>query len=152
HKLLQRKRARKNLEKKERRHNESITTARRRITIGLFLCRRKNNSSSPIRTTLNPNAKLYAIPYVDFISVGNKIPNEANCHRMMDVLTATIKDAASEANIGFIDSIQTAFKGHEMYSSDPYVDDFFASKNAAHPNAKGYAKIGQLVAAYLQSQ
>ncbi|UJR22071.1 hypothetical protein I4U23_025137 [Adineta vaga] len=29
------------------------------------------------------------------------------------------------------------------------VDGLFASSNAAHPNAKGYAKIGEVVGAYL---
>jgi hypothetical protein len=70
----------------------------------------------------------------------------------MTILTNTIKEATKEANIDFIESVKTAFLGHEMFSADPYVDDIFAPSNAAHPNAKGYAKIGQLVAAHLLSE
>ncbi|CAF1489580.1 unnamed protein product [Rotaria sordida] len=97
-----------------------------------------------IQAAVRPQTKIYAVPYVDFISVGNKIPNEADCHRMMDVLTSTIQDAAAEAKIGFIGAVKLAFLGHEMFSADPYVDSFLSQKNAAHPNAKGYAKIGQV--------
>ncbi|CAF1322665.1 unnamed protein product [Rotaria sordida] len=105
-----------------------------------------------IQAAVRPQTKIYAVPYVDFISVGNKIPNEADCHRMMDVLTSTIQDAAAEAKIGFIGAVKLAFLGHEMFSADPYVDSFLSQKNAAHPNAKGYAKIGQVVAVHLQSE
>ncbi|CAF4390522.1 unnamed protein product, partial [Adineta steineri] len=78
-----------------------------------------------------------------------KIPNEASCHKIMDILTDTIKEATQEAGIAFIESVKTAFVGHEMFSSEPFVDSLFASTNAAHPNSKGYAKIGELVAAHL---
>ena len=104
-----------------------------------------------IQKALPPTTKIYAVPYVDFISVGNQIPNEAQCHQLMDLLTDTIQLASIETNMRFIPSVKSAFLGHEMFSADPYVDSLFASKNAAHPNAKGYAKIGQLVAAHLQA-
>ena len=103
-----------------------------------------------IQAAVRPQTKIYAVPYVDFISVGNKIPNEGDCHRLMDILASTIQDAAVETNIGFVTTVKSAFLGHEMFSSDPYVDSIFSSKNAAHPNAKGYAKIGQVLAAHLQ--
>lgn len=102
-----------------------------------------------IKAAFPPTTKIYALPYVDFISVGNLIPNEAQCHQLMDLLTDTIQYAAIEAKIGFISSVKSAFLGHEMFSTDPFVDSLFASKNAAHPNSKGYAKIGELVAAHL---
>jgi lysophospholipase L1-like esterase len=38
-----------------------------------------------------------------------------------------------------------------MYSADPYIDDFKSPTNPLHPNLKGYAKIGEVVAAYLQA-
>ncbi|UJR22057.1 hypothetical protein I4U23_025125 [Adineta vaga] len=102
-----------------------------------------------IKAATRPGTKIYALPYVDFISVGNKIPNEASCHKIMDILTETLKKSTQAANIGFIESVKTAFRGHEMFSADPFVDGLFASSNAAHPNAKGYAKIGEVVAAHL---
>ncbi|CAF1203755.1 unnamed protein product [Adineta steineri] len=102
-----------------------------------------------IKAAVRPQTKIYAVAYVDFISVGNKIPNEASCHKIMDILTDTIKEATQEAGIAFIESVKTCFVGHEMFSSEPFVDSLFASTNAAHPNSKGYAKIGELVAAHL---
>lgn len=104
-----------------------------------------------IQAVARPGTKIYAVPYVDFISVGGKISNEDNCHKIIDILSETIKEAAATVNIGFIEAVKGAFLGHEMFSADPYVDDFFDTKNAAHTNVKGYAKIGQVVAAYLSS-
>jgi lysophospholipase L1-like esterase len=104
-----------------------------------------------IQAAVRPQTKIYALPYVDFISVGNKIPNEVDCHRLMDLLASTIQDAAAETKIGFVAAVQSAFLGHEMFAGDPYVDSLFSPKNAAHPNAKGYAKIGQVLAAHLPS-
>jgi hypothetical protein len=86
------------------------------------------------------------------IIVGNKVLKEATCHKMMDILTDTIKEAAEEVNIGFIESVKTAFHGHEIFLTDPYINSLFASKNAVHPNVKDYAKINQLIAAHLSSE
>ena len=102
-----------------------------------------------IKAAVRPGTKIYVVPYVDFISVGNKIPNEAGCHMIIDILAETLKEAALTANLGYIRSVEKAFLGHEMFSVEPFVDSLFASSNAAHPNAKGYAKIGELVAAHL---
>jgi len=103
-----------------------------------------------IKSAVRPEAKIYALPYVDFVSVGNKIPYEAESHRIIQALNKVVQDAAAEANIGYIDTVVSAFLGHEMYSADPYIDDFNHPRNALHPNLKGYAKIGEVVAAYLQ--
>jgi hypothetical protein len=103
-----------------------------------------------IKGALRPQTKIYAVPYVDFISVGNKIPNEGDAHRLMDLLANTVKAAAEEAGIGFIEPVKTAFAGHEMYSADPYAPGF-TEPGAAHPNQKGYYKIGEIVASYLKS-
>jgi lysophospholipase L1-like esterase len=105
-----------------------------------------------IQAAVRPETKIYAVPYVDFISVGNKIPNEASCHQVLNVLADTLREATEEVNIGFIESVKLAFRGHEMFSTDTFVDSVFAPSNAAHPNAKGHAKIGQLVAAHISSE
>ncbi|CAF1152424.1 unnamed protein product [Adineta steineri] len=105
-----------------------------------------------IQSSVPSSTRIYVLPYVDFISVGNKIPNEHDCHRLIDHFTNIIKEAADEVHIGFIADVKTAFAGHEVLSTDPYADDYFHPKNAAHPNAKGYAKIGEVVANYLRSQ
>ncbi|CAF5164338.1 unnamed protein product, partial [Rotaria sp. Silwood1] len=69
-----------------------------------------------------PWTKVYAVPYVDFISVGNKIPYEAESHKILEAINNAVRNAAAEAKIGFIDSVIPAFLGHEMYSADPYAD------------------------------
>jgi lysophospholipase L1-like esterase len=102
-----------------------------------------------IKGAVRPGTKLYAIPYVNFISVGNKIPNDDDCHRLLDVLSDTVKAAAQEANIGFIEAVKSSFLGHEIYSAEPYANGL-NEPNAAHPNVKGYNKIGEVVADYLK--
>jgi lysophospholipase L1-like esterase len=102
-----------------------------------------------IKAAVRPETKIYALPYVD--SVESTDPFEAVSHRLMQALNNCVKNAAAEANIGYIDSVVTAFVGHEMYSPDPYIDNFSHPTNALHPNLKGYAKIGELVAAHLQA-
>ncbi|CAF0865286.1 unnamed protein product [Adineta ricciae] len=102
-----------------------------------------------IKASVRPSTKIYALPYVDFISRGNKIPNEYDAHRLMDLLSDTVKAAAEEAGIGFIEAVKTAFAGHEMYSTDPYSAGLSGS-GAAHPNAKGYSRIGEVVADYIK--
>ena len=87
-----------------------------------------------------PTAKVYAIPYPNFVGFDNKLPNEAKCREMMNAMTQITKDAAAEANIGYID-VSGAFRGHEMFSSDPFIWGLF-DRFAAHPNQKGYAKMG----------
>jgi lysophospholipase L1-like esterase len=103
-----------------------------------------------IQGAVRPGTKIYALPYVDFISVGNKIPNEDKAHEVMKVFANMIKTAAQQANIEYIEAVESAFVGHEMYSADPYVAGF-NEPGAAHPNAKGYYKIGEVVADYLKS-
>ncbi|CAF1340969.1 unnamed protein product [Adineta steineri] len=103
-----------------------------------------------IKGAVRAGTKIYALPYVDFISVGDKIPNEADGHRLMDLYSNTIKAASQEAGIGFIEPVKSAFAGHEMYSADPYVLGF-DEPNAAHPNEKGFYKIGEVVADYIKS-
>jgi lysophospholipase L1-like esterase len=103
-----------------------------------------------IKSAVRPETKIYALPYVDFVSVGNKAPYEAESHRIFQGLNNLVKNAAADANLGYIDSVISAFLGHEMYSDDPYIDGF-NHPNALHPNLKGYAKIGEVVAAYLQA-
>jgi hypothetical protein len=103
-----------------------------------------------IKGAVRPGTKIYAVPYVDFISVGNKIPNEDSAHLVVNVLSDTIKAAAEEADIGFIEDVKSAFLGHEMYSEDPYAPGL-NEPGAAHPNLKGYYKIGEVVADYLKS-
>ncbi|CAF1035605.1 unnamed protein product [Adineta steineri] len=97
-----------------------------------------------------PTAKVYAVPYPNFVGNSNKLPNESKCRLMMELLTTTIKEAAAEANIGYID-VSGAFKGHEMYSEEPFIWGLF-DKSAAHPNQKGYTKMGEIVAAHLQAE
>ena len=104
-----------------------------------------------IKAATRPETKIYALPYVDFISVGNRVPYEAESHRILQALNRCVGDAAAEASIGYIDSVIGSFVGHEMYSADPYIDNFNHPTNALHPNLKGYAKIGEVVAAHLQS-
>ena len=105
-----------------------------------------------IQSSVPPTTKIFALPYVDLISVGNKVPNENDCHRLVDHIATIIKEAADEVKIGFIADVKKAFTGHEIFSTDPYADDYLHPKNAAHPNVKGYAKIGDAVANYLRSQ
>jgi lysophospholipase L1-like esterase len=104
-----------------------------------------------IKGSVRPGTKVFASPYVNFISVGNKIPNEAECHRLMDLASVTIKAAADEVNIGYIKEVEKAFVGHEMFSDDPYCGGIIGP-DAAHPNAKGYYKLGEVVAEFLKSQ
>ncbi|CAF1216724.1 unnamed protein product [Adineta ricciae] len=49
-----------------------------------------------------------------------KIPNEVKCRRMMELIRATIKEAAAKANIGYVD-VSGAFRGHEMFSRNPCI-------------------------------
>ncbi len=104
-----------------------------------------------IQSVVRPETKIYAVPYVDIISVGNKVPYEVECHQVFQAINNVVKNAAAEANIGFIDSVIPAFLGHEMYSADSYADGFDHPENLLHPNQKGYTKIGQVVAAYIES-
>lgn len=104
-----------------------------------------------IQSVVLPGTKIYVVPYVDFISVGNKIPYEAESHQVLAAINSVVMKAAAEANIGFIDTVIPAFLGHEMYSTDPYADGFDHPGNLFHPNQKGYTKIGQVVAAYIKS-
>ncbi|CAF4900157.1 unnamed protein product, partial [Rotaria sp. Silwood1] len=90
------------------------------------------------------------VPYVDFISVGNKIPYEAESHKILQAINNVVKNAAAEANIRFIDWVIPAFLGHEIYSADPYADGFDHPKNLFHPNLKRYDMIGKVVAAYIK--
>ncbi|CAF3930234.1 unnamed protein product [Rotaria sp. Silwood1] len=103
-----------------------------------------------IKSVVRPGTKIYAVPYVDFISVGNKIPYEAESHKILQAINNVVKNAAAEANIRFIDWVIPAFLGHEMYSVDPYADGFDHPKNLFHPNLKGYDMIGKVVAAYIK--
>jgi hypothetical protein len=103
-----------------------------------------------IQGAVRPGTKIFALPYVDFISVGNKIPNEDQAHEVLKVFADVIKAAAQEANIQYIEDVLTAFTGHEMYSADPYAPGF-NEPGSAHPNLKGYYKIGEVVADYLKS-
>ncbi|CAF1361463.1 unnamed protein product [Adineta ricciae] len=105
-----------------------------------------------IKAAVLPTTKVYAIPYVDVVSTGNKIPNEADAHRLVKHLSETVKEAATVAGIGFIEAVTTAFAGHEIFSVDPYADDYFHPKNAVHANKKGYARVGEVVANYLRSE
>ena len=108
------------------------------------------NTYKQIKAATRPETNIYALPYVDFISVGNQVPYEAESRRVLQALNRCIRDAAAEASIGYIDSVISSFVGHEMYSLDPYIDNFNHSTNALHPNLKGYAQIGEVVAAHLQ--
>ncbi len=104
-----------------------------------------------IKAAVRPGTKVFASPYVNFISVGNKVPNEAEAHRLMDLSNQVIKSAADEAGIGYIKEVENAFLGHEMFSDDPYTGGIIGP-DAFHPNAKGYYKLGEVVAAFLKSQ
>ena len=104
-----------------------------------------------IKAAVRPGTKVFASPYVNFISVGNKIPNEAEAHRVMDFSNSVIKSAADEAGIGYIKEVEKAFVGHEMFTDDPYTGGIFGP-DAFHPNAKGYYKLGEVVAAFLKTQ
>lgn len=106
---------------------------------------------SMIKNVFRPGTKIYVLPYVDIVSVGNKIPYEAESHRVFQAMNDVIRKAAAETNIEFVDPVITAFLGHEMYSADPYADGLDNPKNLFHPNLKGYAKIGQVVADYIKS-
>ena len=103
-----------------------------------------------IKAAVRAETKIYALPYVDFISVGNRVPYEYESHKILQALNKLVEDAAAEANIYYVATVVSAFLDHEMYSSDPYIDDFKHPTNAVHPNLKGYAKIGEVLAAYLQ--
>lgn len=103
-----------------------------------------------IQNAVRPGTKIYVLPYVDFISVGNKIPNEDQAHEVLKIFASVIKSAAQEAKIEYIEDVATAFVGHEMYSNDPYAPGF-TEPGAAHPNIKGYYKIGEIVANYIKS-
>lgn len=103
-----------------------------------------------IQNAVRPGTKIFAMPYVDLISVGNKIPNENQAHQVMQVYSNMVKVAAAQANIEFIQSVTEAFVGHEMYSADPYCTSLTES-NPLHPNIKGDYKLGEVVADYLKS-
>ena len=103
-----------------------------------------------IQNAVRPGTKIFALPYVDLFSVGHVIPNEDDTHAMMHTYSDMIKAATTEANIGFIESVTESFVGHEMYSADPYCGGL-TGPNAMHPNAKGYVKLGEVVADYLKS-
>ena len=104
-----------------------------------------------IKGAVSPGTKVFASPYVNFISVGNKIPNEAEAHRLMDFSNSVIESAADEAGIGYIKEVEKVFVGHEMFSDDPYCGGI-VGPDAAHPNAKGYYKLGEVIAEFLKSQ
>jgi hypothetical protein len=101
-----------------------------------------------IKGSVRSGTKVFDSPYVSFISAGNKIPNEAQCRRLMDLFSSTIK-AAAEVNIEYIKEVEKAFAGHEMFSDDPYCDGLIGA-NATHPNAKGYYELGEVVTGFLK--
>ncbi|CAF1298917.1 unnamed protein product [Adineta ricciae] len=103
-----------------------------------------------IKAAVRAETKIYALPYVDFISVGNRVPYEYESHKIIQTLNKLVEDAAAEANIYYVAAVVSAFRDHEMYSLDPYIDDFKHPTNPVHPNLKGHAKIGEVLAAYLQ--
>ncbi len=103
-----------------------------------------------IQNAVRLGTKIFGIPYVDLISVGNKIPNENQAHQVMQVYSNMVKAAAAEANIGFIEANTESFIGHEMYSADPYCTSLTES-NPLHPNLRGDNKLGEVVADYLKS-
>jgi hypothetical protein len=88
------------------------------------------------QNTVHPGTKIHTLRYVDFISVGNKIPNEDKAHQAMKVLSNMIKFAAEEVNLEYIEAVGSAFRSHEMYSADPYAVGF-NEICTAHPNTKG---------------
>ena len=104
-----------------------------------------------IQSVVRPETKIYALPYVDIISVGNKIPYEAECHKVYQAMNDAVRNASAQVNIGFIEPVISAFLGHEIYSADPYADGYDNPGNLYHPNQKGYTKIGEVVAAYIKS-
>ena len=67
-----------------------------------------------IQSVVRPETKIYALPYVDIISTGNKIPYEAECHKVYQALNNVVRNSAAEANIGFIEPVISAFLGHEI--------------------------------------
>ncbi|CAF1216996.1 unnamed protein product [Adineta ricciae] len=83
-------------------------------------------------------------------AIQNKLPNEAKCRQMTELTRVTIKEAAAEANIGYI-AVSGVFHGHETFSADPLILDLF-DRSAAHPNQKCYAKIEEMIANYLQAE
>jgi hypothetical protein len=91
--------------------------------------------------------KIFAISYVDLFSFNRTISNIDRVHQIMQVASDTVKAGAKLANIGLIEDVKSTFVGHEMYSADPYGYGL-TGPNAAHPNLKGYHKIGEIVAYY----
>jgi hypothetical protein len=91
--------------------------------------------------------KIFATPYVDRFNFNRRIPNVDRAHQIIQVASDTVKAGAKLANIGFIEDVTNAFVGHDMYSADSYCYDL-TGPNAAHPNLKGYHKIGEIVVNY----
>lgn len=104
-----------------------------------------------IKSVVRPTTKIYALPYVDIISVGHKIPYEDECHQIYKALNSVVQSSAAAANISFVEPVISAFAGHEIYSADPYADGFDHPENLYHPNTKGYIKIGQVLAEFIKS-
>ncbi|UJR12260.1 hypothetical protein I4U23_016437 [Adineta vaga] len=103
-----------------------------------------------IKGAVRPHTKIYALPYVDLVDDYSAVSNGGQVSRLMNFFADTIKGAAFEAGIEFIEPMRNAFAGHGMFSDDPYCGGLTGS-NSGHPNTKGYYRMGEVVADYLKN-
>jgi lysophospholipase L1-like esterase len=104
-----------------------------------------------------PNARLVQVSYADLTSTRltktcswlasdeERVPNDA-VQSVNDAIHAATRQSGQ---VEFLD-VTHVFKGHELCSDDPWVNDVTAGLNALHPTAAGYVALGHAIATALQ--
>ncbi|MGH3612721.1 MAG: GDSL-type esterase/lipase family protein [Pseudonocardia sp.] len=108
-----------------------------------------------------PDARVLVLGYPDLFPQrptkacsGFSTPSQAWFNSQEELLNSTIRTAASRAGVEFV-STYGAFSGHEVCSSDPYVNGFPAptfDQLAFHPKPVGQAKLAAVVGDYLRTR
>jgi lysophospholipase L1-like esterase len=104
-----------------------------------------------------PNARLVQIgyPYITSTKLGQTcswlasdeetVPNQL----VKAVNTAIHAAAQASGEVEFLDQ-SSVFKGHELCTPNPWVNDLSTGLNALHPTAAGYQAVGRAAARALQ--
>jgi lysophospholipase L1-like esterase len=123
--------------------------------------------AGPLRTLFRsikasaPNARVLVLGYPDFFPqrptrdcLGFSATSQAWINTEEQVLNSVIQAAALQAGVEFI-STYGAFVGHDICSSDPYVNGFPAPTSNQlpfHPKPVGQAKLAAVVGEYLKTR
>lgn len=112
----------------------------------------------PAMRAAYPKARLVHVGYPRLTSTADGAtcpwlaPGEvAEPGRLVDVVNASLRDAAQRfGEVEFVD-VGSAFAGHELCTATPWVHGVDAGPSALHPTVEGYVAIGKAIAAALGS-